>query len=201
MGITSAAALGRADRHRLCRTFGAPGDRLADIGLGIDTTPVVPYHEKSIEKSISHETTLEEDTLDAQLLGRMLHYLAEQVGYRLRKKGLTAGTVGVVGRYSNLQRTTRSHTLAGRTDDGLVLYQAALPLLESILSNKSPLRLIGITAAGLTDEITQRGLFEDTKRKTLIEAVDKVNEKFGKAALKPASVLTTKKRDHITFKG
>ena len=201
MGITTAASLGRASRYRLQKAFGVLGDRLADMGRGIDESPVVPYYARPIEKSISHETTLEEDTSDMQQLGRMLHYLAEQVAFRLRKKGLTAATVGVVGRYSNLQRTTRSHTLAERTDDGLVLYQAALPLLEDILSTGSSVRLVGISAAGLTDEILQPGLFNDDKRKTLIETIDTINEKLGKTALKPASLLKAQKRDHITFKG
>lgn len=201
MGITTAADLGRTSRYRLQKAFGALGDKLADMGLGLDDSPVVPYYKRSIEKSISHETTLGEDTSNAEQLSRMLHYLSEQVAHRLRKKGLSAGIVGVVGRYGNLQRTTRSHALSEHTDDGLAIYHAAKPLLDNILSKGMPLRLIGVSASGLTDEIIQQGLFDDPKRKTLVETVDKVNEKLGKTALKPASLLNTQKRDHITFKG
>ncbi len=201
MGITTAAGLGRTSRHRLQKTFGVLGDRLADMGKGLDDSPVVPYYERAIEKSISHETTLGEDTTDVGELSHMLHYLSEQVAYRLRKSGLMAGVVGVVGRYGNLQRTTRSHSLSEQTDDGLAIYHAARPLLDNILSKGLPLRLIGVSASGLTDEVVQHGLFDDPKRKTLVETVDKVNEKLGKTALKPASLLHTRKRDHITFKG
>lgn len=201
MGLTTAGALGRADRRRLRREFGTNGDRLADMGQGIDDSPVVPYYSRPLEKSMSHETTLDEDTQDLELLRRALHYLSERVGYRLRKKGLSAGTIGLVARFSNLQRTTRSHAISEATDDGLAIYHAALPLLDDVMSQHRPIRLIGVSAGGLKHGIIQQGLFDDPKRKSLVTTVDSVNEKLGKIALKPASLLGAGKRDHITFKG
>jgi DNA polymerase-4 len=201
MGITTAAALGSANRERLRRVFGTNGDKLIDMGQGIDGSPVVPYYVRPIEKSMSHETTLEEDTQDREFLKRTLHYLSERVAYRLRKKGLTAGVVGVVARFGNLQRITRSKTVSESTDDGLAIYQAALPLLDDVLNQRRPVRLIGISAGGLTQGTIQPGLFDNPKRKLLIDTVDSVNEKFGKMAIKPASILGAEKSDHITFKG
>jgi DNA polymerase-4 len=201
MGITTAAALGRANRERLRRAFGTNGDRLADMGQGIDDSPIVPYYDRPLEKSISHETTLDEDTNDIELLRRTLHYLSERVALRLRKRGLAAGIVGLVARFSNLQRTTRSHTISESTDDGLAIYHAALPLLDDVMSQRRAVRLVGVSASGLTEGIVQQGLFDDAKRRSLVDAVDSVNEKLGKIAIRPASLLGAEKRDHITFKG
>ncbi|MHB9036731.1 MAG: DNA polymerase IV [Armatimonadota bacterium] len=201
MGISTAAALGCASRIRLRRTFGTNGDRLVDMGQGIDNSPVVPYYARPLEKSISHETTLEQNTQDVQLLKRTLHYLSERVAYRLRKKGLTAGTMCVVARFSNLQKITRSRTISEKTDDGLAIYHAALPLLDDVMSQHRPIRLIGISAGGLMQGIIQQGLFDNPKRRCLVDTVDSVNEKLGKIAIKPASLLDAERGDHITFKG
>ncbi len=201
MGFTSAADLGRADRVRLRREIGVTGDRLVDMGQGVDDSPVVPYYERPPAKSISHESTLSEDTVDIELLKRNLYYLSERVAHRLRKQGVAAGTLGLVLRFGDLRRITRSRTISEPTDDGLVIYQSVLPLLEEVLKTPMPIRLIGVSASSLAGGVTQLGLFEDSKRSCLMEVVDEVNEKFGKTAIRPASLLNADKRDHITFKG
>ena len=90
MDITTAASLGRIDRALLCRMFGKYGDRLADMGRGIDESPVIPYYNSPPTKSVSNEHTLDENTRDMELLRRTLHSLSEQVASRLRKDGFSA---------------------------------------------------------------------------------------------------------------
>jgi DNA polymerase-4 len=201
MGLATAGDLGRASKDRLRRTLGTYGERLVEMGQGIDDSPVVPYYQRPPEKSISHETTLDQDTVDLELLKRTLHYLSEKVALRLRKKGFATGTVGLVVRFGNLQRITRSRTMSESTDDGLAIYHATLPLLEEVMNQRRSVRLIGVSASGLTHGIVQQGLFDDPKRKCLMDAVDTVNAKLGKIAVRPASLINARNRDHITFKG
>lgn len=201
MGVTTAADLGRADRARLHRKFGIYGDRLADIGRGIDDSPVIPYYSRPPAKSVSHEHTLGEDTRDVELLKHTLHYLSERVAYRLRKSGMTAGTVGIVLRFDNMQRITRSRTLSDSTDDGLAIYQAALPLLIEALRDQRPVRLVGVSTGSLKEGIVQRGLFDNPKKRCLTDVIDSLNEKLGRLAVRPASLLGADKNDHITFTG
>jgi DNA polymerase-4 len=201
MGITTALALGAADRATLRKVFGVYGDRLADMGRGLDGSPVVPYYARPQAKSVSHEHTLGDDTRDMALLKRTLHYLSERVAYRLRKGGFCAGTVGIVLRFSNMQRITRSRTISDCTDDGLAIYHAVQPLLTEAMRDPRPVRLIGVSAGSLTQEITQQGLFDDPKRKCLSGVIDTVNEKLGKMAIRPASLVDPDKGDHITFRG
>ncbi|MHB0911843.1 MAG: DNA polymerase IV [Armatimonadota bacterium] len=201
MGVTTAGALGSADAATLSRVFGVYGGRLSEMGRGLDDSPVVPYYTSPPAKSVSHEHTLEEDTRDLALLKRTLHYLSEKVAYRLRKKGFSAKTVGLTLRWRDLQRITRSRTLIDPTDDGLEVYRAVLPLLLEALKDPRPVRLVGISAGNLVHGVIQPGLFSDPRRRRLAETVDALNDKLGKMAVKPASLIEPDEDDHITFQG
>lgn len=201
MGLTTAGALGNADRTTLHKVFGVYGDRLVEMGQGMDSSPVVPYYEQPLPKSVSHEHTLAEDTRDVELLKRTLHYLSERVAYRLRKQGLSARTVGITLRFSNLQRITRSRTLIDCTDDGLTIYRESVPLLEEAMTDPRPVRLIGVSTGSLVQGIVQQGLFDDPRRRKLAGVMDALNDKLGKMKIRPASLLDQGKSDHITFKG
>lgn len=201
IGVTTAGSLGRIDRAYLRRTFGKCGDRLADLGRGIDESPVVPYYESPLPKSVSRETTLDSNTRDIELMRRVLRSLSEHVARRLRKEGLSARTVGITVRFDNLARITRSTTLIASTDDGLDIYHSILPLLDEALNNPRPVRLVGVSTTNLAQDAIQHGLFDDPKKRRLTEAVDALNEKMGKRAVRPASLLNTNHNDHITFRG
>lgn len=201
IGVTTAASLGRIDRAILRRMFGKNGDRLADMGRGIDESPVVPYYNSPPPKSVSHEHTLENNTRDTELLKRTLHSLSEQVARRLRKDGLLARTVGITVRFNNLERITRSRTLIDSTNDGLAIYHEVLPLLDGAMKNPRPVRLIGVSTGSLVKGAIQHGLFDDPKRRHLTDVVDALNEKLGKITVKPASLVDTVRDDHVTFQG
>jgi nucleotidyltransferase/DNA polymerase involved in DNA repair len=189
MGITTAAALGTADRPTLRRVFGTYGDRLSDMGRGFDDSPIIPYYNQEPPKSVSHEHTLDADTRDVELLRRTLHYLAERVAYRLRKAGLSARNVGITVRFNNMQRITRSRTIPDSTDDGLTIYREVLPLLDAAMRDPRPVRLIGISTGSLLNGVIQQSLFDDPRRRQLTAVVDRLNEKYGKMRVKPASLL------------
>ena len=201
IGVSTAGLLATVDRSVLCRMFGKNGDWLADVSRGIDHSPVVPYYNSPMPKSVSNELTLESNTHDVELLRRTLRSLAEQVASSLRKSRLSAKTVGLTLRYSNFERITRSKTLIDTTDDGFVIYQSILPLLDTALRGSRAVRLIGVFTANLTPGAAQQALFDDPKKKCLTEAVDAMNAKLGKIAVKPASLVNIDHDDHITFKG
>ncbi|MHB1463120.1 MAG: DNA polymerase IV [Armatimonadota bacterium] len=201
IGVTTAGSLATIDRSVLCRMFGKIGDWLADVSRGIDHSPVVPYYNSPAPKSVSNEHTLENNTHDMELLRRTLRSLSEQVASSLRKSGLSAKTVGLTLRYSNFERITRSKTLNDNTDDGLLIYQSILPLLGAVMKNSRSVRLIGVFTGNLTQGATQHGLFDNPKLKSLTEAVDAMNDKLGKIAVKPASLVNIDHDDHITYQG
>ncbi len=201
IGVTTAASLGAYDRGILHRMFGIYGDRLSEMGRGIDHSPVVPYYVSPLPKSVSHEQTLGEDTRDVEFLRKTMRSLSEQVARRLRKHELSARTVGITVRFADLQRITRSATLLESTDDGLAIYHAVLPLLDTAMKDRRAIRLVGVYTCNLAQGAIQQGLFDDPKKKRLTEAVDALNDKLGKNAVKPACLIDTHHHDHITFKG
>jgi len=50
----------------LTKRFGAIGERLHDMGLGLDESPVVSFDQEEDAKSLSHSVTLEKDTSDPE---------------------------------------------------------------------------------------------------------------------------------------
>ena len=64
IGIFTCGQLGRFPVSFLTKRFGVIGERLHEMGLGLDDSPVVPFDEEEDAKSISHSVTLEEDTSD-----------------------------------------------------------------------------------------------------------------------------------------
>ena len=87
MGIRTCGELGQAPLRQLVARFGIIGERLRNMGLGIDNDPVVPLHEQEEEeaKSIGHSMTLDNDCSDSSMIERHMLQLCEKVGRRLRR--------------------------------------------------------------------------------------------------------------------
>ena len=68
-------------------------------------------------KSVSNETTFEEDTSDLVQLGEHITRLAQRVSERLQRRGLAGRTVVLKLTYRNFQHVTRRTTLTAPTSD------------------------------------------------------------------------------------
>ena len=80
-GIRTIADLRARDRKALIRRFGSLGDRLWRLAQGHDARPVSPA---TALKSISHETTFDEDIAELDALRWHLWSLCEQVSARAK---------------------------------------------------------------------------------------------------------------------
>ena len=85
LGIRTIGQLRQWPIDTLISRFGSQGEHLWQLAHGIDDDPVVPEREA---KSISHETTFEQDIDDLDVLRAWLVDLTEQVAWRLRRHGL-----------------------------------------------------------------------------------------------------------------
>jgi DNA polymerase-4 len=86
------------------------GTRLAafqSLARGRDSDPVVADREA---KSVSHETTFDEDTNDPALLEPIIHGFLETLTHDLRLEGLAAGSFTVKLKDSHFRITTRQRT-------------------------------------------------------------------------------------------
>jgi len=180
-GITMIADLQKADERDLMARYGQLGLRLARLSRGDDTRTVKPVRET---KSISSETTFNEDIADYDELERILWRLSDKVAARCKAADLAGHTVTLKLKSAEFKTRTRNLTLSDPTQLADVIYTAAKKLLVPE-ADGTAYRLIGVGVAGLVTATggTQMGdlLDPDANRRAAAErAVDRVREKFGK---------------------
>jgi DNA polymerase IV len=182
-GFRTIADVQAADEAKLMRLFGNEGLRLARLARGIDERQVSPDRQA---KSISAETTFEEDIATFRTLERVLWELAEKVSTRLKSKDLAGATVTLKLKSADFRIRTRARALGAPTQLADKIFAAGRELLAPE-ADGTKFRLIGIGVSALTaavdadpvDLVDQRG-----QRVAAAEhAVDRLRAKFGKAAV------------------
>ena len=165
----------------LSARLGSYGPTLKALAEGRDSRAVtVP----GMPKSISREVTFEQDVLDLQALRRTVRSLAQDVTQSLRRHRLGARAVRLKVRFAGFETHTFQATLPTATDLDDDVLATADRLLGEALSQPRPVRLVGIGAAGLSEE-TQAGLFDDdrARRRALDGALDQLRQRFGPRAV------------------
>ncbi len=179
IGIFTCSQLGRFPISVLTKRFGAIGEGLHKMGLGLDESSVVPFDKEEDAKSISHSVTLEEDTSDPNMLRKVLLQLSERVSRRMRKEGFYGQRIAMTVRYSDFFTFSKQKTLSKWVNSGNEIFQYASEIFKSI-SHPKPIRLLGVGMSLLKKEGCQLDLFEKRgKKDCLLKAMDRVNERFG----------------------
>ncbi|THU41279.1 DNA polymerase IV [Niastella caeni] len=166
--------------------FGKYGGDLWNKAHGIHHGEVVPYHEA---KSISTESTFEENILDTERLLNELVGMTERVAYELRQENKMAGCIAVKIRYPDFETTSRQSAIAYTFyDDELI--PKAKDLFNKLYRKGQAVRLLGVRLSELTDEAVQTNLFSNVEKKTeLYKAIDDVKNRFGGNSLTKATGL------------
>jgi DNA polymerase IV len=160
-GLTTVGDVADVDVRLLRRLVGdALGSQLHTLAHGVDPRRVEPAQEA---RSISAETTFDEDVDDPVVLERRLQRLATGVARRLREQGLAARTVTVKVRFSDHRDISRSHTVPAATDRTHELVATGRDLLAAMRLERSRVRLIGFRLSGLgdADGVAQLSLLDD----------------------------------------
>ena len=179
IGISTCGQLREVHVSFLKKRFGLIGERLHEMGLGRDDSPVVPFDEEEDAKSVSHSVTLEEDTSDSNLLRKVLLQLSERVSRRMRKDGYYGRRVVLTVRYSDFYTFSKQRTISKWINGGNEIFHEALEIFESIPHPK-PIRLLGVGVSLLKKEWCQLDLFEKKgKKEKILNTMDRVNERFG----------------------
>jgi DNA polymerase-4 len=183
-GIRTISDLRRWDRPDLSARFGSMGDRLWHLSRGLDTRRV--SRDEPV-KSISKETTFNEDIADRQLLEGHLWRLAEQVSDRAKARDLAGKTVTLKLKSAEFASITRRRSLAAPTQTADRIYREAEALLAAY-KEPGPFRLIGVGIADLcpdSDADNTGDLLDPDagKRAAAEAATDKIRAKFGQDAI------------------
>jgi len=143
----------------LSKRFGVIGERLHEMGLGLDDISVVPFDEEKDAKSMSHSVTLEEDTSAPDILRKVLLQLSERVSRRMRREGFFGKRIAITVRYSDFFTFSKQKTLPKWMNSGNEIFKLASEIFESIPHPK-PIRLLGVGVSLLKKEWCQLDLFE-----------------------------------------
>ncbi|MDO5034656.1 MAG: DNA polymerase IV [Actinomycetaceae bacterium] len=188
-GIDTVEDLAHYSLTRLDKLLGvASSRRLHDLAWGIDPRKVSPARP---EKSFGAETTFDENVFEMSKLEQVLLGQAHDTARRLRESDLVSWTVSIKVRAADFHTVTRSKTLSSPTDTGNTIARVARELLRAYGLPKGGVRLIGLRAENLQDRAQgiMVPLDDDGRLISAERTMDEVKQRFGKAALRPASLI------------
>ena len=192
LGLHTIGHLAAMPKKSLVYAFGGQGATLYDRAHGIDPSPVVP---ESPRRSLSREHTFARDVSEAEELEKTLLRLSDQVGARLRRHRLQGRVVGLKLRYADFTTVTRQMTLSEPTNLGPAIFRAACRLLHNTWTGEAPVRLLGVSMSGLTEQFAyQMGLFGEDEGLwvRLSQVIDQIRHRYGEQAIRRAAFLGAK---------
>jgi len=193
IGIKTVGELAKTPDTTLEMLFGQYGQDLQLRALGMDNRPVETDHET---KSISNEITFARDIREQEILLSHFHRLSEQVGRRLRRASLAGSTIQIKLRWSDFTTITRQATLPSPTNLDHEIFETAVSLFIDNWQKGNPVRLIGVGVTSLGPPVHQLSLWDDEhqRKAKLLEAMDKLQERFGGDIIKFAHEMDHRPR-------
>jgi DNA polymerase IV len=182
-GIQTVGQLQWAGIHELTRRYGDSGAWLYRMAIGEDDSRVDAERET---KTISAETTFENDIRTFEELETILWEQAERVSARAKASGLGGRTVTLKLKTRAFCVRTRSISLDEPTQLSDVIFQSGRLLLKREAGGEE-FRLLGVGLSQLQAEAEcDRAQLLDParmRRAAVERAMDRVRHKFGRAAI------------------
>lgn len=186
-GIATIGQLRAFDKIDLMAEYGSIGATLYHFSRAEDHRRVNPESET---KSISNETTLDQDLHTFEDLKQVLEPLSQKISERMQKAKLVGKTVTLKLKTTGFKNITRSRQLPKPTDEWDVLLQTTLDLLRPMCDGRS-YRLVGTGFSTLSDKtvIEDRpvsdlfDLAENQKDRRSEKAIEEIRKKYGGQAI------------------
>ena len=196
MGVKTIGQLAQMPLKTLEERFGKHGTDLYKYANGLEDSPVSSYYAEKDVKSIGSGNTFGKNLNTMEEIKPALLRLSEDVGTRLRRRGMYANGVQLTIRYPDFHTFTRQCKIPS-TDITNDIYKRALKLF---IDNRNPqiaIRALTVTAIDLEKEkrVAQMSLFDtgaDKKREKnekLQAAIDRIRDKYGNASVQSATVM------------
>jgi DNA polymerase-4 len=202
IGIHQVGDLAKLDESFLAERFGKWGLALAGKSRGQDAGGWFDAEvgENEDPKSISHEHTFSEDTINRSILENTLVRLSEMVAKRLRQHGLYSRTVQLKLRNHDFETITRAKTLDHATQLDREVAETILELFRNSWNKSTPIRLLGVHAGSLSRREGQLNLLEEQKTQRLrdaFRAIDGIRDRFGSAIISSARTMHTDLQERV----
>ncbi|MDR1014680.1 MAG: DNA polymerase IV [Coriobacteriales bacterium] len=224
LGIYTLGEIASADEHILNQVFGKNAAMMRNRCLGVNDSPVVTDEEV---KSVSNEMTFSSDLTERIEIEQSVSMLAAKVARRLRHKEVAGYTVGLKVRYADLGTAHAQKTLDAPVDDESEFAPVLLGLIDQLWQPGIHLRLVGVSVSSFSRRVEQLDIFggqgaalppgkgrdgptsgrtrgqAGTRRgkghRALVEATDRVKDRFGEAAVGYGRELRFRERDTGTI--
>lgn len=197
LGIRTIGDLAEANRELLVMKLGKSGAMLSSYARGEDNSPV-ESSSKADAKSIGNGFTFKHDLVGREECLTGIKYLSEEIGTKLRIKGLKCSTVQLTIKDEYLRSIQRNLTLSSPTDISSEIADAAYRILCREWKEERPIRMITVTATNIVraDSVyEQLGFFDSEKTEKREKngkreiAVDEIRRKFGTDSIVRASII------------
>lgn len=176
MGISHIATLQQMTVFTMKQVLGENGVSIWNKANGIDNNEVVPFHQ---QKSMSKENTFEQDTIDMDILKKVMLSMVDELAFDLRKDNKLTSCITIKIRYSNFDTHTTQAKLPFTASDR-VISEKVLQLFNKLYSRRMLIRLIGVKFSNLIIGNYQADLFNDTMEDiNLSKTMDKIRVRFG----------------------
>ncbi len=199
IGIRTIGDLARTSPDILSRRFGKSGEMLYRYARGLDDSPV-ESHATEDSKSISNGFTFRHDLLGFEECRIGISYLADEIGTKLRARGLKCCTVQLTVKDEYLRSIQRQRQQSPPTDISDEIADTAFSILKDEWSSGKPVRMLTITAGNLIRDDSyapQISLFDTAvdesreKSKKKENAVDKIRQKYGNNSIIKGAIIDT----------
>lgn len=200
LGLRTALDFYHAPQSLLADAFGILGHTWWHNLRGYNLDVPGSFQSRDIPKTISHSHVLAPEYRTKAKARSILYKLCFKVAERLRDKSMSATTIFAVA------RGTRWSTFITirPTNDIFALFGALAQSYDQVWDG-SPKQLYvvvsGLQSAASTTQ--PLGLFDEDNRKPgqLIDAVDTINDRFGRWKIQPASLLSVRETapNRVTF--
>lgn len=196
MNIYTIKDLTFTEEKKLEKHFKSQAKYLKEAAWGIDYTKVLEKPSKN--QSISISETLPFDMTDEEKLKEILFRQTQEVTRELRTKKLFTKTIAVIYKSKEFISYSQQSKLSNPTDNTKEIYTKIIEIFENSFK-KAPIRLIGVRLSDLQSiKKEQLSIFEINKEEqkeennSIQKTIDKINEKFGKSLVAPASLKIIK---------
>mgnify|MGYP000289563032 CR=1 FL=1 len=172
------------------------GQQLYQYARGLDDSPVKAKPDEA--KGFSLETTFNDDLVSLEQALPILLEQCDILAARMRRKKKKCTCISVTFRTLDFRNKSHQTKLPNATDITEEIYRNAQNLFQESWM-RQPLRLLGVSLTGLTDDsFEQLSFFEDTHKKErqqkLDAALDSIRLKYGNDKVTRASIMNSTAR-------
>src|SRR3954451_18363887 len=203
LGLVTVGDIAHTPVRTLQRAVGDHlGRHLHDLAWGVDDRQGGARNSSAFgavlggdpDKSMGASETFGHDTDDRAVIVRELLRLADRVTTRMRVAGVVGRTITITVRFADFTTITRSRTLGEATDVTQEVFGEAVRAYDALGLQRARIRLVGVRLEGLMPrERVHRQLLLGQREHGWSEAdraADRVARRFGRDAVRPASLLT-----------